>query len=244
MVKQLIVKMTETPTLIVVGSQKGGVGKTTTARLLTHWLENQNRNYFCYDTESPNGSLARFYPEVTAIVDVNETAGQMQIFDPLLSKQENSTYIIDLRAGIMFDFIDKMENLFIMKDVRKGAFRMFFLHLLGASLESIQEVKQTMNSFEGASHVVVRNLGAGGEFEAWTASDTRAEFLNNGGIELTIPPLDPVAYRAVDQSSSRYNDFMQNVYADGSNANHSYILRAYVRHWLLQCDLQMDKLKI
>jgi hypothetical protein len=232
------------PTLVVIGSQKGGVGKTTTARLLTHWLENQKRQYFCFDTESPNGSLSRFYPDVSEIVDVNETEGQMKIFDPLLSRNENFTYMIDLRAGIMFDFLDTMENLFIMKDVREGAFRMYFLHVLGASLESLQEVKQTMSRFEGARHVVVRNLGAGGEFSGWTDSDIRSDFLAKGGIELTIPPLDPVAYRSVDQSSSSYNQYVANERQDGATADNSYILRAYVRHWLVQCDLQMDKLKI
>jgi hypothetical protein len=232
------------PTLVVVGSQKGGVGKTTTARLLMHWLEHQRKAHFAFDTEFPNGSLARFYPQMSEIVDINETEGQMKIFDPLLSLSENFTYMIDLRAGIMFDFLDRLENLFIMRDVREGAFRMYFLHILGASLESIQEVKQTMSRFEGAHHVVVRNLGAGGALDAWTDSEVRADFLNKGGIELTIPVLDPVAYRAVDQSSSSFSEFVANKTQDGAQADHSYILRAYVRHWLLQNDLQMDKLKL
>ena len=30
------------PTLLIVGAQKGGVGKTTVARLLLHWLEEKS----------------------------------------------------------------------------------------------------------------------------------------------------------------------------------------------------------
>ena len=38
------------PTLLIVGAQKGGVGKTTVARLLLHWLEENRRAHIAFDT--------------------------------------------------------------------------------------------------------------------------------------------------------------------------------------------------
>ena len=51
------------PTVILVGADKGGVGKTTLARTLLDYLSRKNVMARCYDTEWPRGTLKRFYPE-------------------------------------------------------------------------------------------------------------------------------------------------------------------------------------
>ena len=57
------------PTLILVGADKGGVGKTTTARTLLDYFARKNVLTRAFDTENPRGSLHRFYPSITEIID-------------------------------------------------------------------------------------------------------------------------------------------------------------------------------
>src|SRR5688572_15634886 len=67
------------PALIVVGADKGGVGKTTVSRLLLDYLASRKTPARAFDAEHPRGTLARFHGDTTEIVDLTQTADQMKI---------------------------------------------------------------------------------------------------------------------------------------------------------------------
>ena len=72
------------PVVIVVGADKGGVGKTTVSRtLLDYFSANNGARPAPSIPESPRGTLKRFHPDITEIVDMTTTADQMKIFDTL-----------------------------------------------------------------------------------------------------------------------------------------------------------------
>src|SRR5260221_445479 len=88
------------PTVIIVGADKGGVGKTTVARTLLDYFTAHQIPARAFDTEAPKGTLKRFHPDTTDIVDINLVPDQMKIFDTLNSAQAAVT-VIDVRAGLM-----------------------------------------------------------------------------------------------------------------------------------------------
>ena len=59
-----------TPTVVLVGADKGGVGKTIVARTLLDYLEAKKVPARAFDTEAPKGTLKRFHPDRTDVVDV------------------------------------------------------------------------------------------------------------------------------------------------------------------------------
>src|SRR5882757_9787767 len=71
------------PTVILVGADKGGVGKTPVTRTLLYYLAARNIPRRAFDTESPKGTLKRFHPDITEIVDVTQASDQMKIFDKI-----------------------------------------------------------------------------------------------------------------------------------------------------------------
>src|SRR6202795_4162893 len=75
------------PAVIIVGADKGGVGKTTVARTLLDYFIAHQVPTRAFDTEAPRGTLKRFHPEVTEVVDMTVIADQMKIFDTLNSPQ-------------------------------------------------------------------------------------------------------------------------------------------------------------
>src|SRR5260370_7000027 len=79
------------PVVIVVGADKGGVGKTTVARTLLDYFSANNVATRAFDTENPRGTLKRFHPDATEIVDMTATSDQMKIFDPLNSANPSVT---------------------------------------------------------------------------------------------------------------------------------------------------------
>ena len=88
------------PVVVVVGADKGGVGKTTVSRTLLDYFSANNVPTRAFDTESPRGTLKRFHPDITEIVDMTTTSDQMKIFDTLNSSAPSVT-VIDVRAGLL-----------------------------------------------------------------------------------------------------------------------------------------------
>src|SRR5258707_1308161 len=79
---------------------KAGVGKTTVSRTLLDYFSANNVPTRAFDTESPRGTLKRFHPDFTEIVDMTTTSDQMKIFDTLNSSGPSVT-VIDVRAGLL-----------------------------------------------------------------------------------------------------------------------------------------------
>src|ERR1700753_2239314 len=86
------------PTVILVGADKGGVGKTTVSRAVLDYLAANNVLARAFDTEWPRGTLKRFHPGVTEIVDATSTPDQMRILDTLSSAGAKVS-VVDVRAG-------------------------------------------------------------------------------------------------------------------------------------------------
>ncbi len=55
------------PAVVLIGADKGGVGKTTVARTLLDYLARHQVRTRAFDTEIPRGTLKRFYPDVTDV---------------------------------------------------------------------------------------------------------------------------------------------------------------------------------
>ena len=88
--------MESKPTLIICGSDKGGVGKTTVSRAVLDYLRDRNvQSPNVFDTEPGEGVLRRFSKSAKP-VDVLTVRGQMQVFDDV--PKAGYTFV-DLKAG-------------------------------------------------------------------------------------------------------------------------------------------------
>src|SRR5260221_13320772 len=123
------------PAVILVGADKGGVGKTTVARTLLDYFAAHQTPARAFDTESPRGTLKRFHPDITEVVDVTSVPDQMKIFDTLETSSAAVT-LIDVRAGIMSSTLNALRNIGFLDAVRKGQLTFALFHILGSSIAS------------------------------------------------------------------------------------------------------------
>ena len=107
------------PAVIVVGADKGGVGKTTVSRTILDYFSANNVPTRAFDTESPRGTLRRFHPDITEIVDMTSTADQMKIFDTLNTAKASVT-VIDVRAGLMSSALASLRDIGFSTRRRRG----------------------------------------------------------------------------------------------------------------------------
>jgi hypothetical protein len=216
--------------LFIVGGDKGGVGKTTVARLLVEYFDEMRRPARAFDTEFPKGSLVRFHPKTTRVLDITTVKGQIEVFDSL--RESRSPHVLDLRAGTFSNVLRTFEDIAILDQLREGLIEIHFLHVIGGNYEALGEVADAMEQLPIDRHIVVKSHATDPDFVFWTESDIRARFLRGGGTEIAIPRLDELVYETVDTNSAPFRAFIQNKTADGQPANYSLVLRGYCRKWL------------
>jgi len=231
-----------TPTVILIGADKGGVGKTTVARALLDYLGTQGIPTRAFDTESPKGALHRFHPKISEIVDVAEIAGQMRIFDTV---SDSSVTVIDVRAGLLASMLQTLSNIEFLGSAKTGQITFVIFHILGSSIESLNEIKNLSSFTKDCKYFLVKNFINDTSFFEWNQATYSSYFKKlNDAVEIKIPKLTERAYEEVELVSVPFSTFIANKDQKGDPANYSFVLRGYVRHWLAQVWDEYDRVKL
>ena len=232
------------PAVILVGADKGGVGKTTVARTLLDYFSAHNTPTRAFDTESPRGTLKRFHPAVTEVVDVTEVPDQMKIFDTLGNAEAKVT-VIDVRAGLLSPTLQALNDIGFIESAKKGQITFAVFHILGPSIASLQEIAETAKFVGDASYFLVKNHINDTQFFEWDPATYNSYFKQIKGVEeITVPKLNEMACEQVEVAGVPYVSFVANKTAKGEAANNSFVLRGYVRHWLGNVWGEYDRVKL
>jgi len=192
------------PLVIIVGADKGGVGKTMVSRALLDFLKAQGIENRAFDTEAPQGVLHRFFPDRAEIVDLIDSDGQMRVFDTLGS----AVTVIDIRAGLLSPTLKTLAEIGFIDPAKC---RIVVLHILGNSQASVDEVQAITAAIASARYVAVANH----------INATKFDFPHHA---INIPALDVRACESVDAAGLSFAAYM--------NGAASPVLRGKVRHWL------------
>jgi hypothetical protein len=230
------------PAVIIVGADKGGVGKTTVTRTLLDYFNARKIPTRAFDTESPKGTLKRFHPEATEVVDVTKIADQMQIFDTI---SESAATIIDVRAGLLSPTLIALRDIGFIDAAKKGQITFSVFHILGPSVASLDEIAETADFMTDARYFLVKNFINNTHFFEWDQATYNSYFNRiKDAVEITIPKLNEMACEQVELASVPYLSFIANKGGNGENANYSFVLRGYVRHWLGNVWAEYDRIKL
>jgi hypothetical protein len=221
------------PALILVGADKGGVGKTTVSRILLDYFAERGIPTRAFDTEAPRGTLRRFYPDITEVVDMAHTSDQMRIFDTL-EADEAKVSLVDIRAGQLRMLIAKMREIGFLDAARRGQFHFILVHILGSSVASLEEIADVAPNAPDEHYYVVKNpVGEASYFE-WDPATYRHYFDQvRGAKEISVPKLNELAYSAIDLAGAKFSEFAY-------DEVQSFVLRGYVRNWLQNIGAQFD----
>src|SRR5450756_1938017 len=203
------------PTVILVGADKGGVGKTTVARTLLDYFGANNTPTRAFETESPRGTLKRFHPEATKVVDVTSVPDQMKIFDTLGSADAKVT-VIDVRAGLLSSTLQALSDIGFIELGKTGQITFAVFHILGPSIASLEEIAETARFVGDANHFLVKNHINATSFFEWDPATYNSYFKKiKDAQEITIPKLNEMACEQVEVASVPYVSFVANKNAKG-----------------------------
>ena len=232
------------PAVVLVGADKGGVGKTTVARTLLDYFGAHQTPTRAFDTEAPRGTLHRFHPDKTEIVDVTQVADQMKIFDTLGSADAKVT-VIDIRAGLLSPTLQALNDIGFIESAKKGQITFAVFHILGPSIASLDEIAETSRFVGDANYFLVKNHINDTSFFDWDPATYNSYFNQiKNAQEINIPKLNEMATEQVEVASVPYVQFVANKNAKGEAANYSFVLRGYVRHWLGNVWGEYDRVKL
>lgn len=230
------------PVVILVGADKGGVGKTTVTRALLDYFVAHNVPTRAFDTEAPKGTLARFHPEITDIVDVSSTADQMKVFDTLGA---TDVTVIDVRAGLLATTLKMLRDIGFLETAKKNQISFAMFHILGPSIASLDEIAETSTFMNDANYFLVKNFINNTTFFEWDPATYNNYFKKiKGAQEITVPKLNEMACEQVELASVSFVSFVANKGAGGAAASYSFVLRGYVRHWLGTVWAEFDKARV
>jgi hypothetical protein len=232
------------PALILVGADKGGVGKTTVARTLLDYFTAHHVPTRAFDSESPRGTLKRFHGDAADVVDATSVSDQMRIIDTL-STTETSVTVVDVRAGLLSPTLRSLRDIGFLDAVKKGQITFVVFHILGSSIASLNEIEETAPFTTDAKYFLVKNFINNTSFFEWDQA-THASYFKKlkDAVVLTIPKLNEMAYEQVELASVPFLTFVANKNQKGDTANYSFVLRGYVRHWLGNVWAEYDRVKL
>jgi len=232
------------PAVLIVGADKGGVGKTTVSRTLLDYFAAHQIPTRAFDTEAPKGTLRRFYPDASEIVDMNLVPDQMKIFDTL-SGSHASVTVIDVRAGLLSPTLQSLRDIGFIEAAKKGQITFGLFHILGPTITSLDEISETAAYLGDAKYFMVKNFINNTHYFQWDEQTCAAYFKKvKDAVEITIPKLNEMACEQVDLASVPYLSFIANKKLNGEAASYSFVLRGYVRHWLGNVWAEYDRIKL
>jgi hypothetical protein len=229
------------PLLLLIGADKGGVGKTTVSRVLTDYLEAGKYDFRAFDTEYPKGVLKRFVPGKTEVVDLTNVQEQMRVFDTLT---HNPVTIIDVRAGLLSPTLKTLGDIGLLELVRTQQVTLMVMHVLGPSMASLEEVEATAKIIEGSIHFLIQNHINDTEFFKWDPATYEKVFGEAENRIIDVPRLIEMATEHVETNGVTYTQFVNNQNADGTPAKYSFVLRGLVRTWMKAVFAEFDRVNI
>jgi hypothetical protein len=230
------------PTVIIVGADKGGVGKTTVSRTILDYFTARSIPVRAFDTESPKGTLKRFHPDITEIVDITQVPDQMKVFDTL---SDAKVTLIDVRAGLLSSTLAALRDIGFLETVKRGQIALGVAHIVGPSIASLNEIADIAPFVADGKYYLVKNFINETSFFDWDQTTYDSYFKKiKDAVEITIPKLNEMAYEQVELASVPFVTFVANKGPRDAAANYSFVLRGYVRHWLGNVWAEFDRVKL
>lgn len=146
-----------------VGGEKGGVGKSVFARLLSQYFIDRSLPHLGLDADSSHASLSRYYSDFTRPVDLDHFEGSDRIME--LALETDRQVLVDLPAQSE-RFLDRwLEENDVLGMCSEMGVGLVYWYLVDDGRESAALLAKFLDKYAARLQcAVIRNLGCGSDF--------------------------------------------------------------------------------
>jgi hypothetical protein len=180
-----------------IGGEKGGVGKSVLSRILAQYHIDRGLPFQAFDTDRSHGAMLRFYGDYSHPIALDEFSSADQLVEAAIEQHQD--VLVDLAAQTslpLFKWMDENDLLGLAADEGIGV---VLWHVLDDGADSIRLLDRLLERHaQGASFVVVKNLGRGKDFSRFENAPARGTAESLGVPVIELPELHAPTMRKVD----------------------------------------------
>jgi hypothetical protein len=191
-----------------IGGEKGGVGKSVTARVLAQYFIDKRRPFTGFDTDRSHTSFTRFYADYASPVIVDTYEGLdliASVFEEPPVEGMRKSVIVDLAAQTAAPLSRWIRDSDVMSLLAEMGVTVNFWHLADAGKDSVDLLDRLVNTYgAGPNYFVVKNQGRGSDFSQLEDSAALKKAVALGGHVITLAQLHEGSMRKIDRQNASF----------------------------------------
>ncbi len=224
-----------------IGGEKGGVGKSVTARVLAQYFIDRNKPFTGFDTDRSHNSFTRFYQGFASPVLVDSYEALDTIVNGFEDNPEHSV-IVDLAAQTLAPLSKWIKESDLLALFRELNVPVNFWHVLDDGRDSTDLLGTLVDTFgDKPNYIVVQNYGRGSDFALLLGSQSLSKAMLAGAKIIALPRLHEASMRKIDAQNT---SFWKAVNDRESPAALGLLERQRVKSWLATAYAAFDTLPL
>ncbi len=191
-----------------IGGEKGGVGKSVTARVLAQYFIDKRRPFTGFDTDRSHTSFTRFYADYASPVIVDNYEGLdliASVFEEPPVEGMRKSVIVDLAAQTAAPLSRWIRDSDVLSLLAEMGVTVNFWHLADAGKDSVDLLDRLVNTYgAGPNYFVVKNQGRGSDFSQLEDSAALKKAVALGGHVISLAQLHEGSMRKIDRQNASF----------------------------------------
>lgn len=225
-----------------IGGEKGGVGKSLTARVLAQYLIDRNLPFLGFDTDRSHGALMRFYSGYASPVLVDRYESLDAIMEAAVEQPERRI-LVDLAAQTHDPLVRWMDESGVLNLADEVGINITYWHVMDSGKDSVDLLKKLLDRFaKQLRYVLVRNQVRGSDFSLLEQSGEQARAEALGAQVVSMRHLHDGVINKIDATNSSFWAAKNTGALD--NAGLGLMDRQRVKMWLREVYREIDAVGI
>ena len=187
-----------------IGGEKGGVGKSLTARVLAQYMIDREIPFIGFDTDRSHGALLRFYDGYATPVLMDHYAA-LDVIVEAAAEQPERRVLVDLAAQTHDPLVRWIDEGGVLNLADEMGMSVHYWHVMDSGKDSVDLLKKLLDRFgTGFKYVLVRNQIRGNDFSTLEQSGEQARALALGAKIVSIKRLHESVMQKIDAGSSSF----------------------------------------
>jgi hypothetical protein len=190
--------------VLLIGGEKGGVGKSLVSRALAQYFIDHSMPFVGFDTDRSHGALMRFYADYASPILIDRYEALDHIVEVAV-EQSGLRVLVDLAAQTHAPLVAWMDDSGVLDLARENGLQITYWHVMDTGRDSVDLLRQILERFQDRlDYVVVRNQLRGNDFSNLEKSGLLDRLSDLGGGVIEVKQLHQSVIQKIDAKDSSF----------------------------------------